>query len=595
MADYKNTLNLPDTPFPMRGDLAKREPLMAARRGRSASCTSASARHRRGGRKFILHDGPPYANGDIHIGHAVNKILKDIIVKSQSAGRLRRALRAGLGLPRHADRDPDRKAARQEPAAWPRCSSSRAPTRPSRSSGRRQDFMRLGVLGDWDHPYLTMDFSNEADEIRALGKTARQGLRLPRPEAGQLVLRLRLGAGRGRGRVRGPQGLRDRRRLSVRRAGQDRQGVRPGQAAGRQGLDRDLDHHALDDPGQPGAQRASGIRLQPGRDRARPADPRRRSAGSLPRALRPRRRRRWRRARARRSSCIAFHHPFYDRLSPVYLGDYVTLDTGTGIVHSAPAYGVEDFNSCRAYGMKDDEILTPVLGDGRYADSLPFFGGMKIWKANPKIVETMRGSAARCSIAKTTTAQLHALLAPQDADHLPRHHAVVRRHGRGAGLPGRASPAETLRATALRGIDDDDVLSRLGPGAPARHDRQPPDWTLSRQRQWGVPMPFFIHKETRRTASAHAGTAGSGGAARRAGRHRGLAAARSAGTARRRRRALRKDQGHARRLVRLRLDARDGAARLAQRRARSFPPTCISKARTSTAAGSIRRCWCPAC
>ena len=86
---------------------------------------------------------------------------------------------------------------------------------------------------------------------------------------------------------------------------------------------------------------------------------------------------------------IRFKHPFYERESPMYLGDYVTLDTGTGIVHSAPAYGVEDFESCRRYGMKDDEILTPVMGDGRFAASLPLFGGMSIWDANPKIVEVL--------------------------------------------------------------------------------------------------------------------------------------------------------------------------------------------------------------
>src|SRR5262249_53587692 len=91
---------------------------------------------------------------------------------------------------------------------------------------------------------------------------------------------------------------------------------------------------------------------------------------------------------------IRFRHPFYDRLSPVYLADYVSLDTGTGIVHSAPAYGIDDFNSCRAYGLKDDDILSPVQGNGRYSESLPLFGGLNIWKANPGIVETIREHGA---------------------------------------------------------------------------------------------------------------------------------------------------------------------------------------------------------
>ena len=122
----------------------------------------------------MLHDGPPYANGDIHIGHAVNKILKDIIVKSQDAGRLRRAVCAGLGLPRHADRDPDREAVRQEPAAGGDAGLARAYAT-EQIERQKQDFMRLGVLGDWDNPYLTMAFRNEADEIRALGSLLEKG------------------------------------------------------------------------------------------------------------------------------------------------------------------------------------------------------------------------------------------------------------------------------------------------------------------------------------------------------------------------------------------------------------------------------------
>ncbi len=157
---------------------------------------------------------------------------------------------------------------------------------------------------------------------------------------------------------------------------------------------------------------------------------------------------------------IAFRHPFYDRASPVYLGDYVTLDTGTGIVHSSPAYGVEDFESCRRNGMKDDEILTPVMGDGKYASSLPVFGGLMIWKANPLIVEHMRAKGTLFAAEKYDT-QLHALLAAQDADDPARDHAVVRRHGFGAGLERRAPRGTAARDRAARDRGDA-VLSRRG-------------------------------------------------------------------------------------------------------------------------------------
>ena len=149
---------------------------------------------------------------------------------------------------------------------------------------------------------------------------------------------------------------------------------------------------------------------------------------------------------------LPFRHPFYDRLSPVYLGDYVTLDTGTGIVHSAPAYGVEDFESCRRYGMHDDDMLNPVQADGRYAASLPFFGGLSIWDANPKIVAKLREVGALFHEA-AVRAQLHALLAAQDAGDPPRDDAVVRGHGRGAGVrrPEAAGDAARNRAARRRG------------------------------------------------------------------------------------------------------------------------------------------------
>ena len=149
---------------------------------------------------------------------------------------------------------------------------------------------------------------------------------------------------------------------------------------------------------------------------------------------------------------IAFRHPFYDRASPVYLGDYVTLEQGTGIVHSSPAYGVDDFLSCRRYGMKDEDMLNPVQGDGAFAADLPFFGGKRIWDANPKIVEKIR-EVGQPAARGEVHAQLHALLAPQDADHLSRDHAVVRRHGRRAGLP-RHPAGRAAARDALRGIEN---------------------------------------------------------------------------------------------------------------------------------------------
>ena len=225
--DYKTTLNLPDTPFPMRGDLAKREPGWV-KQWQERKVYEAIRARGAGRPRFVLHDGPPYANGDIHIGHAVNKILKDIVVKSRTLAGFDAPYVPGWdchGMP--IEVQIEKTHGKHIPVEQTQRLARAYAT--EQIERQKADFQRLGVLGDWDHPYMTMAYGNEADEIRALGQAAAEGLRLPRPEAGELVLRLRLGAGRGRGRVRGPAGHRDRRRLPDRRRRprQARRRVRP--------------------------------------------------------------------------------------------------------------------------------------------------------------------------------------------------------------------------------------------------------------------------------------------------------------------------------------------------------------------------------
>jgi isoleucyl-tRNA synthetase len=200
MADYKDTLNLPETPFPMRGDLAKREPQWV-KEWQEKGVYRRLRQVAQGRPRFVLHDGPPYANGDIHIGTAVNKILKDVVVKSKLLANFDAVYVPGWdchGMP--IEVQIEKKYGKNLPVEETLRLCRAFAT--EQIANQKKDFQRLGVLGDWDNPYLTMAPGNEADEIRVLG----QGLRLPRPEAGQLVLRLRLGARRGRGRVRGPQG-----------------------------------------------------------------------------------------------------------------------------------------------------------------------------------------------------------------------------------------------------------------------------------------------------------------------------------------------------------------------------------------------------
>jgi hypothetical protein len=228
-------------------------------------------------------------------------------------------------------------------------------------------------------------------------------------------------------------------------------------------------------------------------------------------------------------SLVKFRHPFYDRASPVYLGEYVTLDAGTGIVHSAPAYGLEDFDSCRKHGMHNDEILTPVQGDGVFASSLPFFGGMFVWKANAAIIEKLAEVGAlfasseivhsymHCWRHKTpiiyrATTQwfvgmdrvvAHPIHTTANKGQSPR--PPFRERGRwsrvACGDAKRAS--DPARQGAGRGRGDE-VLSRLGQGAPARDDCQPARLVRFAPAQLGRAYPLLPAQGKRRAASAHA-------------------------------------------------------------------------------------------
>ena len=176
MSDYKHTLNLPDTPFPMRGNLAQREPGML-KAWQDQDLYTKIREARKGAEKFILHDGPPYANGSIHIGHSVNKILKDIIVKSKTMSGFDAPYVPGWdchGLPieHNVEKKIGKAGVKVEYSAFRKACREYAA---KQVVGQKEDFIRLGVFGDWANPYLTMDFKFEADIIRALGKIIENG------------------------------------------------------------------------------------------------------------------------------------------------------------------------------------------------------------------------------------------------------------------------------------------------------------------------------------------------------------------------------------------------------------------------------------
>ena len=487
--DYKDTLNLPRTDFPMRGNLPGREPQIIAR-WQQMNLYQAIRDVCRGRKKFILHDGPPYANGDIHIGHAVNKILKDIIIKSKTLAGFDAPYVPGWdchGLPieHQIEKLHGKKLAADRARALCRAYAAEQIER------QKKDFIRLGVLGDWEHPYKTMNFQTEADEIRALGEMVERGyvyrglkpvnwcfdcgsalaeaeveyqdkkspaidvgFPLAESERGKLARAFKLAK------------LPDKPVYAVIWT------TTPWTIPANQALNVHPDfEYAL-------VETSRGILLLAEELRAAVLY----RCGLEGRVLGT--------ARGATLEHMRFRHPFYDRDAPVYLAEYVGLDTGTGIVHCAPAYGMDDFESGRRYGIKTDDIIAPVQGNGRFAGSLPFFGGLNVWKANAAIIDKIREQGNLFAESEITHSYMHCW----------RHKTPLIYRATSQWFVGmdrldtRSGP--TLREQALAAVE----ATRFYPdwGKPRLHAMiaNRPDWCISRQRNWGVPIPFFLDKNT---------------------------------------------------------------------------------------------------
>ncbi|MGN6578416.1 MAG: isoleucine--tRNA ligase [Bordetella sp.] len=496
MPDYKNTLNLPDTSFPMRGDLAKREPAWVAEWEEKriyAAIRAASA----GRPRFVLHDGPPYANGDLHLGHAVNKILKDIVVKTHNMAGYDAHYVPGWdchGMP--IEIQIEKKYGKNLPTAEMQ-SKARAYAY-EQIDRQRKDFKRLGVLGDWDHPYLTMNFGNEANEIRVLGRIMEKGyvFRGLKPvnwcfDCGSALAEAEVEyADRVDPTVDVAFPFADKEALAAAfglKSIEDGAAViwttTPWTIPANQALNLhpEIDYALVRVSPAP----AHGPLLLLAAERVQACLQEWKLQGEVIAT-----------AKGEALTGITMHHPLakvdagYDRLSPIYLGDYVTLDTGTGIVHSSPAYGIEDFISCKAHGLKDDDIIGPVMGDGRYAGTLPLFGGLTIWEANPKIIDVLREAGSLMHTAPITHSYMHCW----------RHKTPIIYRATSQWFAGMdVKPKDggpTLRESALKAIDETAFYPGWGRARLHNMIANRPDWTLSRQRQWGTPMAFFVHKET---------------------------------------------------------------------------------------------------
>ncbi len=495
--DYRTTLNLPDTPFPMRGDLPRREPGWIAQWNEQGLYQRLrDARH--GAPLFVLHDGPPYANGVLHVGHATNNILKDMVVKSkQLAGFDARFVPGwdchGLPIENAIEKAHGRNLSRDEMQARSRAYAT------EQIAQQMADRQRLGVLGQWEHPYRTMDAANEAGELRAFKRVIERGFvyRGLKPVYWCFDCASSLAE------------------LEIEYADKKSQTVdvgflcaEPDKLAAAFGL-KELVGEAFAVIWTTTAWTIpanQALNLNPGLDYALVHTERGNLllAASLVEQCLERYGLQGKviaATKGEKLDGIAFRHPLarshagYDRLSPVYLADYATADDGTGIVHSSPAYGVDDFNSCVAHGMKVEQILNPVGAHGYYAQDFALFHGQNIWKAVPHIIDTLRNAGRLFATSAITHSYPHCWRHKTPVIYRAAAQWFVRMD-EGEGVFTKDKAPKTLRQMALAAIDATDFFPENGRARLRDMIANRPDWCISRQRSWGVPLPLFLHEST---------------------------------------------------------------------------------------------------
>ena len=499
--DYRSTLNLPDTAFPMRGDLPRREPGWV-REWTEQGIYQRLRDARVGKPRFVLHDGPPYANGTLHVGHAANKILKDMIVKARQLKGMDARYTPGWdchGLPieNQIEKTFGRNLERADVQAKSRTYAT------EQIAQQMADFKRVGVLGDWDHPYRTMDFGNEAGEIRVLKRMIERGFvyRGLKPVYWCFDCHSSLAE------------------FEIEYADKKSQTVDVGFLAAEPAK-------LAAAFGVPAFTKEAYAVIWTTTAWTLPANQALNVGPAIEYALVDTPRGLLVLASALVDKCLAryglegtvlatapgaklegltFRHPLsavdagYDRLAPVYAADYATDDDGTGIVHSAPAYGIEDFNSCRAHGLALDDILNPVQGDGRYEAALPLFGGMNIWKAAPLVAEALRDAGRLWATSTLVHSYPHCWRHKTPVIYRAAAQWFVRMDEAAPGTAGvfaKETPAKTLRQTALAAIEETTFYPENGKARLHDMIANRPDWCISRQRSWGVPLPFFLHKQT---------------------------------------------------------------------------------------------------
>ena len=483
MTDYKDTLNLPKTDFAMKANLPNKEPKMIEF-WKEIDLEKAVADARIGRDKFILHDGPPYANGEIHTGHAAQKVLKDIVIKSQTLNGKYAPFVPGWdchGLPIELNVEKKIGKVGQKVDA----SEFRAACRQYASSQidlQKKDFQRLGIIGDWDNPYVTMDYSFEANIIRALGKIISKG-HLKRgdkpvhwcvdcksslaeaeveyqdkistsidflfPIAEEFVAQIFSLTSKNKNFVASwtttPWTLPGNLALTVNESFTY-------QLVEIEHKNQKINLIIAKDLVKKTMERIDKAKFK--------------ILGTC-----------------QGNDLVGFkaNHPYLDRDSLIISGNHVTTDAGTGIVHTAPGHGLEDYAVCKENGI---EVLSPVNGNGTYKDDVERFAGQFVFKANDNIVKTLDDEGV--------------LLGDSSYEHSYPH---CWRHK--SPVMFRATPqwfismeSKNLLKQSLESVNNIRWEPDWGESRMTTMLESRPDWCISRQRTWGVPIALLIHKET---------------------------------------------------------------------------------------------------